>query len=103
MLMESTCEDLNAFGQHYRDLKPRDRMPPRTQSAINILAKQNRTTVGEVIDAIRAEHKAGAGTPETTEEDVQNLLAFFDVRDEWASGKLATYVRELDQIIPQSA
>ena len=103
ILMKSTWEDLEAFGQRYRDLEPRDQIPPRTQSAIDVLAKRNRKTVAEVIDAVRAEHEVGAGTPKSTEEDVQNLLAFFDVRDEWAGGKLATYVRKLDQIIPQPA
>jgi hypothetical protein len=68
---------------------------------VEVLAKRDRKTVGEALDAILAEHATGVGTREEAEEDVQNILAFFDVRDELAGGKLAAYVRALDQCIPQ--
>jgi len=100
-LVEATCGDLRECDRHYRDLQPRDRLPPVSQSAVAVLAKRDRKTVGELADAIIAEYETGIGTPQRAEESIQSILAFFDLRDEMARGELAKYLRALDRLIPQ--
>jgi hypothetical protein len=82
-------------GEQYRAIEPRDRRPPANEGSRTILAKQGRTCVGEVVDAILAERQEKGGDQDEPNEDIATILALFDLREEASSGRLQPRLRAL--------
>ena len=81
-------EEISRFGQRYRELEPRDRLPPDDETSRAILAKRGYSCVGDVVDAVEAECIQKGYDLSDAEEDVQRILALYDLRDEASSGRL---------------
>jgi hypothetical protein len=76
-------------GEQYRDVQPRDRKPPIDEVSRGILAKQGRTCVAQVADAVMSECDSIGADRERAKEDIATILALFDLRDEASSGRLS--------------
>lgn len=64
-------EEISRFGQRYRELEPRDRLPPDDETSRAILAKRGYSCVGDVVDAVEAECMQKGYDLSDAEEDVQ--------------------------------
>ena len=91
--------DIAKAGKQYRALVSRDRRPPADEGSRRILAKEGRTCVAEVADAIMAECKEKGGNRRQAEEDIATILAFHDLRDEASSGRLLSALPALEATI----
>jgi hypothetical protein len=102
-----TFEKIADCGSKYRELLPRDSMPPVNSDARIILTKQGNTCLMNLITNIASERdKLISTNPEKQNQYVsdfkeaeQNFIAWFDVREEAASGKLAPHIVRLRNII----
>jgi hypothetical protein len=91
--------DIAKHGESYRDVQPRDRLPPSDTVARTILAKQGRTCVAEVIDTLITECRDKGHDLTEIDEPKQTLLALFDLRDEASSGRLLSRLKDIATIL----
>jgi hypothetical protein len=91
--------DIAKAGEAYRALEPRDRQPPVDEGSRGILAKQGRTCIAEVVDAVMAECQEMAGDRTRALDDTATMLALFDLREEVSSGRLQSVLPGLRSAI----
>lgn len=90
---------ITSAGEQYRSLEPRDHQPPEDQGSREILARQGRTCVAEVIDAIVTESENESHDRQRTAEDIATVLALFDLRAEAYSGRLQSVLPALEAAV----
>jgi hypothetical protein len=106
-LHKSTFDHIANAGNSYRDLLFRDSEPPRSLDSRKSLAKGGHACVMDLIKKIASERDELIATnPEKRtqyelqfEEDKQTMIAFYDVREEAASGSLGPHIVNLKSII----
>ncbi|MGA8689696.1 MAG: hypothetical protein WB662_07260 [Methyloceanibacter sp.] len=68
-------EEVSQYGQRYRQLEPRDRIPPDDETSRAILAKRGYSCVGDVVDAVEAECLQEGHDLSEAPGDIQTILA----------------------------
>lgn len=91
--------DIAKHGETYRELEPKDRMPPVDQYSRGILAKQDRVCVADIVHALIAECEQKGQPLSAVEEDTQTILALFDLRDEALSGTLSSRYKAIERAV----
>lgn len=107
LLHKSTFDRIADSGNRYRDLLARDSVPPVNADARKVLAKRGNTCLLDLINNIATERdELISASPEKQhqyaadfEETKQNLIAWYDVREEAASGKLGPHITNLRNIV----
>ena len=79
--------DIVKHGEHYRDVEPRDRLPPSNDINRRVLADLGSTCVAERIDRLIAQCRDGKRDLTEIDEPKQRILALFDLQDEIDSGR----------------
>jgi hypothetical protein len=77
--------DMAKNGERYREMGPRDRLPPADSGSRMLLAKRGYSSVGEIIDNLLGECEAKGLDRGSLDESIQSILALFDLRAEATS------------------
>lgn len=83
-------------GTRYRDVEERDNDAPQEQRARDLVQSLGLTTVADYIAVTRSEGRRVSQTPAEIDEDVNNILAVFDWRQEQDSGRAQPYLAAIE-------
>lgn len=95
MMLRAAYADIAKHGKYYRDLQARDYRAPKDESANRILASQGLSCIADMVSSVRRAGEEIKQPRESMDEDIQNLLAAFDLREEASTGGLSHHVEAM--------